>query len=339
MSWLLKKVFCLLRQLIVLSLLFYSYFVFVYIFCIKSLQTKTIQDSKLNVNLIFGYLFVFNLNFMLVIWFYLLIICKRHAKAQERFHLDTKFLKKLNLDICDVNDDFENFEIKLNLSQNSQLEVFAEKRKICLKTRNNYGQIRICLKCCIIKPDRCSHCKSCQKCILKRDHNCPWLNKCIGYSNQKYYICMLTYLTSMFSFILTSLFCTVFDKLKLVHSNFNKDSSLFFNLSIEERANMIYIFILYLLCVLFICPICLLLINTYCLAFANLTNIEQNFPPFITDINESDRRATMWENFKEIFGSSYLLAYLPLWTTPGDGENFSFNLRQVDKGKFNCFCV
>ena len=333
-----KKFICFLRQLTVLVLLFYSYFVFVYIFCIKSLEMNATQYSKWNINLTFCYLFGFNINFLLVIWFYLLITFKRHKKPQDRYFLDKNILKKFNLDNYneDENDDSETFETKLTISQNSQLEMFVKSRNICLKTRNNYGHIRICLKCRIVKPDRCSHCKSCQKCILKRDHHCPWLNKCIGFSNQKYYICMLSYLTSLIVLVLTSLFWTFCDIIKLIRNYLSKDLSFFLDSSLEKRTNMIQIFSLYLFCCLIFLPIVLLLINTYCLAFSNLTNIEHNFPPFITDEKTNNSRATIWENFKEIFGYSYLLAYLPVFTTPGDGHNFSFNFNQIEKVK--CFC-
>lgn len=150
---------------------------------------------------------------------------------------------------------------------------------------------------------------------------------------------MLTYLTSLILLVLTSLFWTYFDIIKIILNYLNKDFSLFLDFGVEKRTNMIHIFLLYSFCSLIILPILLLLINTYLLAFANITNIEQNFPPFITDSNTNCNKGTIWENFKEIFGYSFLLAYLPLFTTPGDGHNFSFNFRQLEKEKLSCFCV
>lgn len=54
---------------------------------------------------------------------------------------------------------------------------------------------RYCLKCSCWKPDRCHHCSSCQRCILRMDHHCPWFATCIGFHNQKFFLQFLIYLS------------------------------------------------------------------------------------------------------------------------------------------------
>lgn len=38
------------------------------------------------------------------------------------------------------------------------------------------------------KPERTHHCRTCNACILKYDHHCPWLNQCVGLGNERYFI-------------------------------------------------------------------------------------------------------------------------------------------------------
>ncbi|RCK64665.1 Palmitoyltransferase PFA3 [Candida viswanathii] len=52
---------------------------------------------------------------------------------------------------------------------------------------------RYCTKCSVWKPDRCHHCSSSGKCILKMDHYCPWFSTCIGFFNYKFFLQFLCY--------------------------------------------------------------------------------------------------------------------------------------------------
>merc|ERR1712216_620783 len=55
------------------------------------------------------------------------------------------------------------------------------------------GSGRWCRKCIKVKPDRCHHCRVCQRCVLKMDHHCPWINNCVGYYNYKFFYLFISY--------------------------------------------------------------------------------------------------------------------------------------------------
>ena len=42
-----------------------------------------------------------------------------------------------------------------------------------------------CKKCNDFRPLRAHHCSTCDKCVLKLDHHCPWIFNCVGFYNQK----------------------------------------------------------------------------------------------------------------------------------------------------------
>ncbi|KAI8919025.1 DHHC palmitoyltransferase-domain-containing protein [Powellomyces hirtus] len=55
---------------------------------------------------------------------------------------------------------------------------------------------RWCKTCKVYKPPRSHHCSVCDRCVLKMDHHCPWLNNCIGHANQGYFlrfVCSVTF--------------------------------------------------------------------------------------------------------------------------------------------------
>lgn len=48
-----------------------------------------------------------------------------------------------------------------------------------------------CSFCSASKPLLTSHCRTCNTCIYRRDHHCPWMGQCVGIHNQAHFFLFL----------------------------------------------------------------------------------------------------------------------------------------------------
>ncbi|KAL0083332.1 DHHC palmitoyltransferase-domain-containing protein [Phycomyces blakesleeanus] len=63
------------------------------------------------------------------------------------------------------------------------------------------GGPKWCEICQVWKPDRTHHCRVCDRCVLKMDHHCPWVNGCVGLENYRYFIQFICYTSGMATWI------------------------------------------------------------------------------------------------------------------------------------------
>jgi palmitoyltransferase len=67
---------------------------------------------------------------------------------------------------------------------------------------------RTCRRCGpnSFKPPRAHHCSICDRCVVKMDHHCPWVNNCVGLGNHKFFILFISYtfLSCVYSLCLVS---------------------------------------------------------------------------------------------------------------------------------------
>ncbi|CAI9613574.1 unnamed protein product, partial [Staurois parvus] len=46
-------------------------------------------------------------------------------------------------------------------------------------------RMRRCGYCLLKQPMRARHCKSCNRCVRRYDHHCPWIENCVGEKNHR----------------------------------------------------------------------------------------------------------------------------------------------------------
>lgn len=65
--------------------------------------------------------------------------------------------------------------------------------------------VHLCPHCMVMRTPRSRHCATCNRCVERYDHHCPWVNNCVGQKNHGIFIAFLTFVTLNVVSVFTSL--------------------------------------------------------------------------------------------------------------------------------------
>lgn len=192
-----------------------------------------------------------------------------------------------------------------------------------------------CNICQTYKPPRCHHCSRCNKCYLKMDHHCIFLDTCIGFHNYKFFIQFMAINVIMIIFIVTIV-------------------SIDFSINTNNKTEVIVNYIIFAslsgIALCFFIPT--LIFHCVYLISNNETTIEKltldeylnghttyvdNFQEGpITQFSDSKDRTVLnpynlgtKENWEQIFGNRVYDWILPSFSSTGDGITFKKNEADV----------
>ena len=151
---------------------------------VKSLK-QCIKQILINNSMIFFFLIMFCIDFFCEIFIFLNSFELSIEKRAYKFFSILLFIVIITIYIILL--------IKSPAQTNIELIMEKEKRRIIpLKLLNSYP--KFCEFCDNKRKfERSSHCRVCKCCVLRRDHHCAFINKCVGFNNNKLFFLYLIY--------------------------------------------------------------------------------------------------------------------------------------------------
>eukprot|EP00933_Yihiella_yeosuensis_P061392 TRINITY_DN64194_c0_g1_i1.p1 TRINITY_DN64194_c0_g1~~TRINITY_DN64194_c0_g1_i1.p1 ORF type:complete len:421 (-),score=47.54 TRINITY_DN64194_c0_g1_i1:54-1316(-) len=181
------------------------------------------------------------------------------------------------------------------------------------------GKATFCAKCGAPRPERAHHCNISGFCVLRMDHYCPWINKCVGFHNYKFFLLLVCYamccsavgLLTALPELLLCLGGITFGPPSQADIVWIKDER-----KTEKIMFLVYGFVAFFMGLLIIPMLCMHIP----LAFSNLTAIEMNYTNHPNPYDLLSWKANL-EQFMGRPGIDWFLPVAP-WHPRGDGVSF-----------------
>ncbi|KAF8567937.1 hypothetical protein P879_02625 [Paragonimus westermani] len=197
------------------------------------------------------------------------------------------------------------------------LEQRVAQKDLPVTLLNKHGKVPFCDICFVIKPDRTHHCSNCERCVPRMDHHCPWINNCVGFHNQKYFLLFLSYAFLYCLFCFTASIPTSVQLLKA---------------TIDVTMVTLHIFLLAIVSSVFMIGLLILLVFQAHLLFTNTSTLEFYRRPRFRTLSQPCSFNLGWRrNFTEVFGNRPILWFLPIFSSKGDG--YTFPTRSPESGR------
>lgn len=114
---------------------------------------------------------------------------------------------------------FETEEDLKNVPMNKLIKSGAFRNKYSLylfPNKSHFLKLKFCRTCCIWRPPRTSHCPTCENCVERFDHHCPWLGTCIGKRNYIYFYLFLLSLGALLVVVITLNIKLMYDQTEML---------------------------------------------------------------------------------------------------------------------------
>ncbi|XP_063058413.1 palmitoyltransferase ZDHHC20-A [Engraulis encrasicolus] len=282
----------------------WSYYAYVMELCIYTIPNPEEQVI---------YLVVFHVSFVMFIWSYWKTIISRPTNPSKEF--------------CLPKAEKEQYE-KEEVSEVQQEILKRVSKGLPIYTRTGGGAIRYCDHCQVIKPDRCHHCSTCDQCVLKMDHHCPWVNNCVGFSNYKFFVLFLGYSMIYCLFIAATVLQYFIKFWTLCRRRAAENCPQ--NQLPDTHAKFHVLFLFFVATMFFISILSLFSYHLWLVA-KNRTTIEAfRAPVFRNGPDKHGFTLGFRKNVKEVFGDQKRFWLLPIYTSLGDGHSFPTRLVNID---------
>ncbi|KAL3222554.1 hypothetical protein MRX96_049989 [Rhipicephalus microplus] len=189
------------------------------------------------------------------------------------------------------------------------LEMLASQKGVF--TRGPDGSARYCVLCHLLKPDRCHHCSTCQRCIMKMDHHCPWFNNCVCFSTYKFFLLTLFYTVALCLYSLATLAAHLIE--------WWSDAWL-------RKPYAFHVGFLLVVGTMLAVALGSFLVMHLFLVSKSETTLERLRDATFQELGDLFDLGNHYENFVEVFSPRKSLWMIPLFTSVGDGVRFPTRL-------------